>query len=88
MVIDAAAAAVRDYLPYFIERPTKHDEAIARCTILQMIAPKETTPDFLEVVYNHRFHKRATKRFLERVGSHGILVLTGATLEAMDGCRQ
>lgn len=88
MVIDAAAAAVRDYLPSYIAKPTKEDEAIARCAILQMIAPKETTPEFLEVAYNSRFHKRATKRFLERVGGDGIIVLTGATLEALDGCRQ
>ena len=88
MVLDSAAAAVRDYLPSFIPKPTKQDEAIARCTILQMIAPEQATPDFLEVVYNHRFHRRAAKRFLERVGSHGIIVLTGATLENLDGCRQ
>ena len=84
-LIEAAAGAVHDYLPHFIAKPTKEDEAIARCAILQMIAPQKTDDDFLNVVFAHRCHRRAAKKFLTCVGGDGLLVLTGATLEALNG---
>ncbi len=81
---DAADAAVHDLLWHFIDNPNVEDTAIARCTVLQMIAPAETDADFLDVAYRHPTHWRATRKFLKQVGGDGILVLTGAALERMN----
>ena len=83
-IIDAANCAVDKYLTTFLPDPNREDRSIARCAILQMVAPGETSPDFLTVALI--YHNRATQRFLDLVGGDGLFVLVGATLEECNAC--
>ena len=87
-VTDAAEEVVDEFLPLFMRRPTKEHRAITTCAILQCIAPSETEPDFLDAVYRHKVHGRATRRVLAAVQGDGLLALCGATLERMNASRR